>query len=1360
MIWATIVSSTTNQEAIGRLSKFEFSLKPWLIALPTLMLVSVNDSHAMHLDVRNHWVKDYLDFGQNKGIFERGATGLELVDKNGNIFKFPDVPFPDFSIVSNHGPVTSIGGAYIVTATHNKAKGDWVWSAKDPAFGMTTYHTQPNWVEAGSDFSALRLDKFVVETTGILRGADFSLSEAQFKERYGIMYNGQKQVLAYRTGSGVLNVTYADGRINYINVSYKPELRSGSLFRLMRQNGPGDNIDFKIFNSFSNSLTAGDSGSGVFLWDNENEEWVIAGVLTGEVSSTVWGSYFNYSKWNQNAVDTLKKRFTHDVKLDAGNLTFDSADKNQYTINGGIAERFEDKKDLSFKGGGTINLSQNLNLGIGGLIFDEGKEYTVNGTTYTYKGAGIDIGKDTTVHWNIKGDSSDNLHKIGAGTLIVNETQGNNLKVGNGTVLLKAQQSFNNIYLANGYAKVKLERADALNTKDLKNGIYFAARGGVLDLNGFSHTFERIAASDDGAIVTSTGHTKADVNFKLPKWAYAYHGQFQGNLNVKHQFQDAVDDATKHKERHLILDGGMKIDGAVSVQNAKLTMQGLPITHSTFGNNKCNGPQFNLPCFTDHAGDFYKKEEAVNQKFNSLYKSKNQRNFFEQSDWKTRIYKFDKLSLDNAVLGLGRNSKLYTNIEAQGSSITFGGDAAIYRDNFAGENVTGFNFRQELHEGTSDQNQTIYYEGNIVASNSTFTSHLPVMAASFDLKDGSKFTAVDKTSLTRILDKGIKVEGKSSLELGNIVVQDAAQKVSITKSADSQLSIENVEVKAAQLQLPGEVVNGALKAYQDGSIYVDTWKLQNSNLTTQDNGKIYIDTLESSGQQVADANLTISKKLEMRDLNPNEAGINSNEWIGLNVKNEVTLEANAEISAKLSNDYLSLKNMRFNNEHTLLKAQALHDLRNNKGIDFTLAGNAVKVSSDVKNNSIVFSFGSNSSGNNPPSPIDEILNTPVGNAFLEQSGSQQGKDVLVSILEHNNKGSNTFQEVAIKDALSMSDVQAGVEALNKIVKRTNDMFDSTAKTISKESMVRPIRNILDSRLAVLRRSARSSLSAYYPVADLNYNKEQAKKHDEEFLTNSIYVDVSVGHEEDSDSKETVMSSSLGYDNVLRIDNGRMVLGGAFSITKLERNDHGVTDDAMMHSLTGYLSLEQKEGLELQSYLTVGYLRNDRSFMPEIFLGEQTFDEESWMLMSSNYFKYHFRKGALSIKPMLLADLGFSHTSSSESEYLKRDSLNDASLDLGLGLELEGTTGSTGMLFQFTARKNVYSSADSVGINLKNANSFISYGIEDRDDVRFAGNLLISKRLKTDITLDAGAGLSATTGGAVGVNANARIRWLF
>ena len=1384
--------SKTRTERRASLISLPLMVKPWLLVLPSLVLFPIHDAHANHMNTSNHWIKDYLDFAQNKGMFKRGATNLVLMRKDGTELVLPNVPFPDFSVVTNQGSATSIGGAYMVTATHNKKYGPWHASVGTPAFGKTTYQTldsSPNdYVHAGQDFSVVRLNKFVVETTGVPRGIDTTLTEKEFIDRYGVEYNGKKQVVAYRAGSGVLNVSWGDGRINYKDISYKPELLSGSLFTYYF-NYKTNLISFKQLTSFVNETTTGDSGSGILVWDNQNKEWVIAGALNGIAWGSSSGTFFQYATWNQKAVDTLKDRFTHKIALDKGSLTFDGTNKNQYQIDQGPSEQFADRKDLSFTGGGTINLSQNLNLGVGGLIFDENKTYTVNGDytftdkdnhvikdKYSFKGAGVDIGKGTTVNWNIKGVANDDLHKIGEGTLDVKVAQGNKLKVGNGTVILRDAKTFENIYMANGKATIKLEHADALNKDEKMTGIYFARYGGTLDLNGYSQTFKRIGASDEGAIITNSNNKIADVNFAVP-WKYAYHGQFTGNLNVNHKYDSEADSATKHKDRHLILDGGMSISGEVSVKNSKMTMQGLPVGHSTFGEAKCGNPPV-FPCYRDYVADIKNKENAVNNKYGTHYKSINEKNSFDQPDWETRTYKFKNLNVENSEVAVGRNTHLYTDINAKNSSITFGGNTTIYRDGYAGDNVTGFDFRQDLKEGKSDQNGTIYYEGHINAEKSNITSSIPVMAASFDLKDGSKFESTDKNSITRILDKGIKVVDKSTLVLGNIVVQDTNQPITITKSDDSVVSVENVEARGAAIQLPGDVVNGKLIAYKDGSITVDKWVLNNSNLATTDNGIINIANLETYGQQVADANISISEHLYMGDINPRSNHNGSSEWIGLSV-NTLTLQQNAEVKAQISNDYMSLRNLEFNKDHTLVKALTLNDYRKNKDIIFDLQGNDVNVISQIKDNTILFSFTTDTPHPNPDDqskpnpdngpgagsgsgskPLPDALNTPVGQAFLTSGLHPNGKDILISVLDHNYQGGLAYQEVAIKDALSMDNIEAGVQALNNIVIRTESMYDKTAKVIRNETMVKPIKNVVDARLAALRRSIRRQVNYYQPVASVVHSPIFSRSQKESSLNQSLYVDVGIGYEKDDGLKEHVISSNLGYDRVLRIDNKRMVLGGTFSVTKLDRDDNGTKDDAIMHSLTGYLSLEQKEGFELQSYLTAGYMTNERTFMPEISIGEQKFDEDSWLLMSSNYFKYHFRKGQFSIKPMIIADLGWTRTSSSESDYLKRDSLTDMTMDLGLGLEVEGSQDSIGYLFQVTARRNVWSSADEIGINLKNADGYISYGLGKRDDIRFAGNMMITKHFKHGITMDLGTGVSATDKGALGVNANARLRWSF
>ena len=1496
--------------------------------MPLLALSVVHDANALSFDIRQHWVRDYLDFGQNKGIFKPGATDLVLVRKDGTKLELPKVPFPDFSPIARHGSVTSVGGAYMITAQHNKKNGNWHQFAGNPEWGQTKYHLKDSM--SNDDFAIGRLNKFVVETQGVTEGIEQNLSYEQALERYGVMYQGKKQILVYRAGSGMLQIRDGKGKVDYKDVAYKPELLGGSIYTIANWDDPygktPHRANTKTFISFDNRTTAGDSGSAALVWDNQKKKWVVLGTLWGVWSGSTL-EVQSYSKWHQKTVDALKEKYSHKVALDG--KTLHQENNTAYTIDN-VKTTFGANKDLIFSGGGTIELTKNLDLGFGGLIFASGKDYKVNGNNLTYKGAGVDIAKDVEVQWNIKGASNDDLHKIGAGTLVVNEQQGNKLKIGNGTVVLNKEKTFESIYVASGAGTIKLGHEKALNLSDPRNGIFFTKGGGRLDLNGFDQTFKRIAAADIGAIVTNSAEKTATFNFDLP-WEYAYHGQFQGNLNVKHAFDTSVNtNSDQWNNRHLVLDGSMKIEGDFEVKNAPLTLQGMPSNHAIFRETPCNLPSF--LCGTKWEEKIPAHENQINNQLGTQYKDNNQVSSFVQPDWETRRFEFKTLKLDNSTVNVGRNTEIFGNIEAKDSTMNFGGDAAVYRDQFAGFNVTGFNFQQKLHKGSSRNDATIYYEGDITASNSTLTSYMPFFSASFDLKNQSKFESKAETSLTRIRDKGISVTGGSSLLLGDILVLDNKTPTNISKDETSTLNMQNVEAKNATINLKGEYVKGALLAHDKGVINVDKWTLRNSNLGSLDSGHIYIDALTTNGSQIVAANFTVNKSLTMSDMNPFIVGADASAWVGL-AANNIVLGSDAKVSASFSNNFLSLNNIAFDTKYTLIEALNLLDNRHDDKIDFTLQGNGVYAHSSKGDNRIEFEFSQSplppepplpdptppvipepepeqplppspdpmpepEPGPTPPTPpvtpdpepvppinpapepepeplpptqpepekplppapepmpepepaptppttpvtpdpepvppispepepepeplpptqpepekpqppVPEPMPMPepepepgptpptppvtpdpepvlpvepkppvkpespqpnpqprpeaqeIVNAFYQLDGNPRAEAIFQAIVEHNENGGLTFQEVAIKDALTMDNVTNGANALAAIAARTDRMLEATARTITQTRMIQPVRMAIDSRLASLRTPMVQTNASQYPVASVSGDLSAiGRAMDADALHQSVFVDVSGGYQKDSSRTDRIVSTNFGYDKVLRVDGDIMVVGGAFSVTELNNQDGEAADDGRMYSLTGYLSREGYEGFGFQSYLTAGHLANDRSFIPEVALGRQTFDEKSWMVMSSNYLKYRFNVGDIAVKPMFLADIGWTHTSGSESTYLKRDSLNDANVDLGLGLEVEGGFNSTSWMVQLTARHNVWRSADTVGVNLKNAQGFISYGLDDQKITTFGAHGMISQRLSKTMMLDIATGATASTDGAFGINGNARLRWLF
>lgn len=449
------------------------------------------------------------------------------------------------------------------------------------------------------------------------------------------------------------------------------------------------------------------------------------------------------NRWNQNTVDYLKKTYTHDINLNSQELEQQHIQKN---------------KDNSIHGGGTLNIISNLSLGHGGLKFDDNQTYIVKGDNATYTGAGIDIGKNTTVDWYLKGVTNDNLHKIGAGTLDVKVSQGGNLKTGDGTVILSAERAFNNIYIASGNSTVKLNADNALGTGNY-SGVFFTENGGTLDLNGHNQSFNFIAASDNGATITNT-NTKNKSTLSINNTSdYIYHGNIKGNIDLSHLREN------KQSNTRLILDGNIDTKNDIHVNNGTLVMQGHATSHATFRDSpvQCYVP--NILCVTDSAAVIKKLEASANNKNKTGYMSNNAVSDFAQPDWEGRTFNFKTLYLDNADFSVARNAQVSGNIDAKNSTVTLGSDTAFI-DFYSGKNITGngFNFRQNVKSGspTNTAAQDISsFTGNIDANNSEITINNKFRGY-FSAENNSHVTVKNKDV---ILDGGARISNNSTLKL-------------------------------------------------------------------------------------------------------------------------------------------------------------------------------------------------------------------------------------------------------------------------------------------------------------------------------------------------------------------------------------------------------------------------------------------------------------------------------------------------------------------------------------------------------------------------------------------------------------------
>ncbi|HAI3082876.1 TPA: serine protease autotransporter toxin Sat [Escherichia coli] len=709
-----------------------------------LSLAVAGTVNAANIDISNVWARDYLDLAQNKGIFQLGATDVTITLKNGDKFSFHNLSIPDFSGAAASGAATAIGGSYSVTVAHNKKNPQ---AAETQVYAQSSYRVVDR--RNSNDFEIQRLNKFVVETVGATPAETNPTTYSDALERYGIVTSdGSKKIIGFRAGSGGTSFINGESKIS-TNSAYSHDLLSASLFEVTQWDSYGMMI-YKNDKTFRNLEIFGDSGSGAYLYDNKLEKWVLVGTTHGIAS--VNGDQLTWiTKYNDKLVSELKDTYSHKINLNGNNVTIKNTDITLHQNNAdttGTQEKITKDKDIVFTNGGDVLFKDNLDFGSGGIIFDEGHEYNINGQGFTFKGAGIDIGKESIVNWNALYSSDDVLHKIGPGTLNVQKKQGANIKIGEGNVILNEEGTFNNIYLASGNGKVILNKDNSLGN-DQYAGIFFTKRGGTLDLNGHNQTFTRIAATDDGTTITNSDTTKEAVLAINNEDSYIYHGNINGNIKLTHN----INSQDKKTNAKLILDGSVNTKNDVEVSNASLTMQGHATEHAIF-RSSANHCSLVFLCGTDWVTVLKETESSYNKKFNSDYKSNNQQTSFDQPDWKTGVFKFDTLHLNNADFSISRNANVEGNISANKSAITIG-DKNVYIDNLAGKNITnnGFDFKQTISTNLSIGETK--FTGGITAHN----SQIAIGDQAVVTLNGATF--LDNTPIS--IDKGAKVIAQNSM---------------------------------------------------------------------------------------------------------------------------------------------------------------------------------------------------------------------------------------------------------------------------------------------------------------------------------------------------------------------------------------------------------------------------------------------------------------------------------------------------------------------------------------------------------------------------------------------------------------------
>ncbi|HFA8368084.1 TPA: autotransporter domain-containing protein [Neisseria gonorrhoeae] len=493
----------------------------------------------------------FRDFAENKGKFFVGATDLSVKNKRGqNIGNaLSNVPMIDFSVADvNKRIATVVDPQYAVSVKHAKAEVHTFYygqynghndvADKENEYRVVeqnNYEPHKAWGASNlgrlEDYNMARFNKFVTEVAPIApTDAGGGLDTYKDKNRFSSFVRiGAGRQLVYEKGVyhqegnekgyDLRDLSqayrYAIAGTPYKDINIDQTMNTEGLIGFGNHNKQYSAEELKQAlsqDALTNYGVLGDSGSPLFAFDKQKNQWVFLGTYDywagyGKKSWQEWNIYkkefADKIKQHDNA-STVKGNGEHHWKTTGTNSHIGSTAvrlaNNEGDANNGQNVTFEDN--------GTLVLDQNINQGAGGLFFKG--DYTVKGANndITWLGAGIDVADGKKVVWQVKNPNGDRLAKIGKGTLEINGTGVNQgqLKVGDGTVILnqkadadKKVQAFSQVGIVSGRGTLVLNSSNQINPDNL----YFGFRGGRLDANGNDLTFEHIRNVDEGARIVN-----------------------------------------------------------------------------------------------------------------------------------------------------------------------------------------------------------------------------------------------------------------------------------------------------------------------------------------------------------------------------------------------------------------------------------------------------------------------------------------------------------------------------------------------------------------------------------------------------------------------------------------------------------------------------------------------------------------------------------------------------------------------------------------------------------------------------------------------------------------------------------------
>ncbi len=534
---------------------------------------------ANHGRYEQYW-SDYEDFANNRGKFKIGQKGVIVYKKEGlGEAATIEQPIPNFDGMVDGGAYALWGDPQILsTASH---VGNW------GSFTFIQRHLRKD-VELSEGFknkANTNKDSIVQEYSERVKmpymrdlGNDYSIGRLKtiafdgytpetIKNRRQIHYGD----LVARTGGGINSYAHDGGEkypVGYGNIA-------GGLNKIYLVDG--GSFWIKMQKNFQTPLDSasrpGDSGSPVYIWDKDNNKWLLAGENSAGSGDNNWNK-ISIIKQNPDLVNKYMDSI-EDEKITDANVTLEGKTLGFGNSTRVIDDNAATAKNQTFaKNGLTLTVNSDSDTGASRFRFSENANITGTGKFNT---AGLIIDKNVNVNYNIISDKNTVIRKRGEGSLTLNANSKNDVEVniGEGSLILDNSNGYaaSHIRVAQG-AKVILNKDNQLND----NKIYFGHRGGTLELKGQNLEFNDIYHLDKDAIIANKeSTTKSKFTFTQGK-DRVFLGKFSGNMDVEYN-PNEVNENSKWNLR-----GNTDITGDLNVKKGIVSISGDVIT-SGYENN-------------------------------------------------------------------------------------------------------------------------------------------------------------------------------------------------------------------------------------------------------------------------------------------------------------------------------------------------------------------------------------------------------------------------------------------------------------------------------------------------------------------------------------------------------------------------------------------------------------------------------------------------------------------------------------------------------------------------------------------------------------------------------------------------------